>query len=304
MMNYELKELSFGETISKAFNIYLDNFIALALISLACNVPGLFVLLINTDSSTNTLMIYALIMGVISLISGLLSTGISVDLVSRRYQGKEVSVAECYANIKPRLPALLGMTLMLIGLLALVMIVLALIFGVIVAIFFSKNMATLSSNITSYAPLFIVLMLFVYVPIFLIWIRLSLASQVLIVEGAKAKAAIKRSWQLTKDQLGKIVSFYLVLGMIQLLLYGVNSVISQGIMVMFASSAGLSRVLVGIFSWIVSAVAAPFTYCVMILVYFNIRIRKEGFAVEHLVDQFTAVGEVDEVSEEKKDGDA
>jgi hypothetical protein len=38
-MKYELRRLSFGETLGQAFNLYFDNFVPLFLISLICSLP-------------------------------------------------------------------------------------------------------------------------------------------------------------------------------------------------------------------------------------------------------------------------
>lgn len=38
-MNYELRQYSFGETIGKGFNLFFNNFVALVLAALICQLP-------------------------------------------------------------------------------------------------------------------------------------------------------------------------------------------------------------------------------------------------------------------------
>jgi energy-coupling factor transporter transmembrane protein EcfT len=42
-----------------------------------------------------------------------------------------------------------------------------------------------------------------------------------------------------------------------------------------------------ILQFVSGSLVAPFYSCIMVLIYFNLRIEKEGFDVEHLVNQFS-----------------
>lgn len=111
------------------------------------------------------------------------------------------------------------------------------------------------------------------VPGIIFMIRFTFAPTVVVVEGLRGRAAMKRSWRLSREFFWKVLGVTLLAGLLSSLVAGVVAIPLT--MVAFA---------VGAEAWPVSAlgssmgsiVAQPFTSIVGVLLYFDLRIRKEG----------------------------
>lgn len=116
--------------------------------------------------------------------------------------------------------------------------------------------------------------IFLIIPGIFLYIRLVLAPVTVILEATGPFNAIERSWRLTKGNWWRI--FWLLL-LTSITVFIVNAIVTviASIAAHFAGPAG----------WIVAGlgtsggliIVAPFTTIVLVLVYFDLRIRKEGF---------------------------
>jgi membrane-anchored glycerophosphoryl diester phosphodiesterase (GDPDase) len=110
-----------------------------------------------------------------------------------------------------------------------------------------------------------------------------LAAQVLVIENKGIIESMKRSWELTKGRKLRIAGFLLVIFVISYIL----NQLSGSIMLELSRIIGLSGIWIGaVISFFITSLILPFSACVYVLIYFNARIDKEGFALEHLADQF------------------
>lgn len=117
--------------------------------------------------------------------------------------------------------------------------------------------------------------IFLIIPGIIIALRLTFSATALVVEGVKGTKALGRSWRLSKGSLGKIfltivVSFILV-GIFQAIIGIPVGIIAEIV------GPGLGDLLAFAGNALAKVIATPFAMIVIVLLYFDTRIRKEGF---------------------------
>jgi hypothetical protein len=251
-MKYELRKLSFGETLGTAFNLYFDNFVPLFVISLVCNFPSLLFLhtsgIGGMGNPPMNKALAGLILVIINLGTSTLCTALIIELISKKYLKQHQGLGQYFQNVLPFIFPILGLTIM-----ELIIIGLGFLAFIIPGIFLA--------------------------------LALSVAAQALIVEGQTVMGSISRSFFLTKEKKLEIFGF----GLIFFLIFYVIGIILQQFKTMIVQmgfSFQTRYVLIYGIDHLVNILIMPISSCIFILVYFNLRIEKEGFDLEHLVDQF------------------
>lgn len=248
-MRYEIRKLSFGETWSEAFNLYIDNFFPLMLISFISNLPYLLIQYPQTATGAETAadpmdILRSLLWIVFVMAVSSLSSALMLEFVSKKYLKKEQSVNQYINNALGMLGPILALSLLS---------------AVIVGIGFIA---------------------FVIPGVYLA-LGLSLGAEVLIVERRRVMDAISRSLHLTRGKKAEIFMFVVIITIASFMVDKlVNTLLAPGGQI----SPGLYQVAL----LLVQTLLAPVGACVFILIYFNIRIEKEGFNLEHMADQFSS----------------
>lgn len=251
-MKYELRRLSFGETLGQAFNLYFDNFIPLFLISFVCSLPT--ILFMHTTGigtigdTTLSPALSGLILVLLNLSMTTLCTALTIELISKRYLKQHQGIGQYIQNVLPFIFPIIGLTL-LQGLI----IGLGILAFLIPGIYFA--------------------------------LALSLAAQVLIVERKKVGESINRSFFLTKGKKLEILGFALILFLLNYIVRELMSALFQMI-IRIDVAVQTKIILIYVIAHLTDIIITPIGSCVFILVYFNLKIEKEGFDLEHLVDQF------------------
>ncbi len=285
-MKYELRNYSFGETLGKGFNLYFDNLLFLMAVSLVLYAPSIFFLkemsvmvaqfqdpefvsqnIIRDSSNIMTylkplllnLAYYTLIAGV----SYIIVMALIVNVVSKKYLGGQLSLKDHFTGISRKLLPLLGLIILfyLLGFVGMGIPV-----GLLVLVGVDIYIAILIST------------LLLFVPLIIFMLGYSLSFNVLIIEGTSIINSMKRSWALTKGKKWYILGILFLLGLIV-------SVASQ-IIVVIVSAITMDIEIAMIVSIIASILTNPISICMLVVVYFNVRVEKEGFNVEHLAEQF------------------
>lgn len=122
---------------------------------------------------------------------------------------------------------------------------------------------------------------FCAVPTVYMWVAFSVAIPVVLLEGIPGTRALHRSKRLVEGRWWSVAG---ILAVALILTFVVGAVVG-GIFSAIAVGAGSETVavLVDAFSSIlVSSVVTPFTAAVVTIVYFDLRVRKEGFDLELL----------------------
>jgi hypothetical protein len=132
---------------------------------------------------------------------------------------------------------------------------------------------------------FAVLALGFLVPGVIVFVRWYFGPTVFVVEGRKGTKALARSWRLSRR------SFWRIFG--TFILTSIMAAIVQGIL---ALPAGWAYSVIGTSGWAIYALGAslavivttPFTTLVAVLLYFDMRIRKEGFDLEIMAREMSS----------------
>jgi hypothetical protein len=255
-MNYELRQYSFGETIGKGFNLYFNNFIAIVLVSLLCQIPTVFIAkLSNSVTSFADLSeiggYLARLMGIMVLTiiaQGFLSAFI-IHWVSQRFlEDSSTGGNNNITSLFPRIIPVIGLSIV-VGLAVAFSTIALIVPGIIVALGF------------------------------------GVATEVMVIEKRKILESMDRSWNLTKGRKGSLFLIMLVAMLITVC-------INQGLLALLRLTP-LNAELISYLDYAISAVTTPIQSCIMVVVYFNLRIEKEGFNIEHLARQFSLAEQPD-----------
>jgi hypothetical protein len=128
---------------------------------------------------------------------------------------------------------------------------------------------------------------FFCLPVFL-WliVRWSVAVPALLAERRGPVQAIQRSWELTRDNWFRLFGILAVVVLIQLVLNSVLGFVALpiAIAIPFVSNVVRGAVAVTV-STLGSALVTPILYLCVVLLYFDLRIRKESFDLDQLAGQ-------------------
>ncbi len=116
------------------------------------------------------------------------------------------------------------------------------------------------------------------VPGIIVCVGLSLSTQAFVIERTSIIKSLKRSWGLLKTRKWLIFTQLLIL---KILLCIVLMAMMPLIVLFIPDSHSV------IVIYAVSFLLEPIIPCVLVVIYFNLRIEKEGFNVEHLAGQFS-----------------
>ncbi len=121
-------------------------------------------------------------------------------------------------------------------------------------------------------------LLLLVIPGIILSFGLSVVNSVLVVEGSGGIAALKRSWDLTTGYKGIIFRLTLVIN--------ISLRIFVAIFFVLLEFLSLSENLYLLLYHLIISLITPISACLLVVVYFNLKIKKEGFDLEHLVGQF------------------
>lgn len=298
------RAMNLGELFDAAFSLYRRNFVLIAAISAIVQVPyavvafalyqvanyaGLQDQLQNAQQSLsnpaqpltqeqlqpvlNALGPILLISGILALVSVFLvlplAEAATTRAVSDRYLDRPASIGTSYAAALRRLGALVVQSLILAVGTALLG---AAVFALAVVLAAALGAAAI--------PLMLLIAIAAAAGLILVYVRTSLAAPAIVLERLSGWRGLVRSWKLVTGLFWRLLGIRLLLGLI-------TGIISA-IVVFILSFAGVGLDTNGrfILQEVASAFAAvfvsPITYIAVTLLYYDARIRKEGFDIEML----------------------
>jgi hypothetical protein len=293
-----LRPRSIGELLDSAFTLYRRNFLLLVSIAAVVQVPFAILQLVvykladiggrlNTlQSVTNQLGnqggqltpgqsaqlstdvgAFAVYFGVVILVQYFvvypLSLAATTHAVSNRYLDRPASVGESYRAALSMWRSLIAMVLML---------------GLLVG--GSFGLVALVGVLSGSAALFFLLIVVVFAFAFVVLLRTTVAAQSIVIERVSGRQGLRRSWALTKGYFWRIFGILLLLGLLQSI---VGAVFSLPIVALASGASADTRQLVSQAASAVSAIfVAPVSLVTLTLLYYDLRIRREGFDIEML----------------------
>jgi hypothetical protein len=184
------------------------------------------------------------LLGVLFMVPMVAASGACVKAIADRYLGREATIADSWRFMRGRLWVFL-LTLLLASLAVMGGLLLLIIPGVIVAL------------------------------------RISVLTGVMVVEEKYKAAAFRRCGELAKGHYARLF----VVGVVLALLVQCPAMLVQGL----AEWAGMSSAALSVGAWIaaliggiVNAVVHPLNSLLQVLLYFDLRVRNEGYDVELL----------------------
>jgi Membrane domain of glycerophosphoryl diester phosphodiesterase len=206
-----------------------------------------------------------------SLIAQVILTGILTAVIGRGMLGERAGIGQAWQLVKGRLPAVLGVTLLT----GLILVAMWIPWAVILA-------ALIAAHLPALAAIFGILgFLATAVLAIAAWIRLSLAAPVVVLERRQPRAALRRSWQLVRRSTWRLLGIYLLTVLVVIVAQVILEVpfeiarflVSGG----FTGSGPAAGVIIGAVGGIVvGAITRPLLAGVTVLIYVDLRMRREG----------------------------
>ena len=279
----QFEPMGIGAILDRSFSLYRQNLIRFLAIVAVIQVPLLllsfalqYLLFKNLTQpepgqfSANQFL-PALVAGLVILAANTLSNGAMARAVSDAYLGRDVGVGATYGKVLPRLLSLLGVTLVIVLIGGGALVVVALLFAV-------------SPALGGLTMLVLGIFAIVYA------LKISLSAQAIVVENVGTFPGITRSMTLTLGNLGKVFLLFLAVFLITLIVNWVFGFLGRLIAPppeMITSAEKLDAFIRSIrVQQLIQSVGqlliAPFAAGASVLMYYDLRIRKEGFDLEML----------------------
>jgi hypothetical protein len=201
-----------------------------------------------------------------------LASGLFIVLVGAAVLGRQLDASQTWASLRPRMLGLVGVTLLIGvgGLLAVVVMV-----AVIVALAFAIGpWAVLPGLVIGFGGAFAL----VYA-----YVKLSLASPALVMEGVGVVESLRRSWALVRGSWWRVLGILILSAIITSLL---TTVVTIPITLVATLATGVSESLVptvlasGVATLVAGIVTLPFSAAVTGLLYIDLRMRREALDIE------------------------
>jgi len=206
-------------------------------------------------------------------LSSILLSGMLTVVIGRAVFGASISINEAWQRLRPRLWALIGVTVLeVIGAAVLVTVVVLIIAGVAVA-----------ANGVAAAVIGVPLALALIAGLIYLGTMLSFAPSIIVLERLEIIPAITRSFKLVRNDFWRVLGIRLLGGIVAAVIAGAVTVpFSFGGQILLVSASStlaalIALVLLSIGSAIGQIITAPFSAGVVVLLYTDRRIRAEAF---------------------------
>jgi hypothetical protein len=255
-MAYDLRPLSFGEILDRAFRVYLDNFVLLFGISAVVWIPDGILLLLAPVIGTPAAGVLSFLF--LSVFGPILAAA-HIVAISEVYLDRPVTIAEAYRATRPIILPLLGTYLLMV---LLFLVPAGIIFGVAFA------MSPVLGGVALF-PAAVVLIYFA--------ICFTLIGPVMIVERRFAMAALRRSRELVSGSWWLTFGILFTAGLIA-------QVPAMGLKFLWAFIPVIGVLLTAL----TQAVSSTYSSVVLVIYYFDRRCRTEDFDLHLLAEQVRA----------------
>jgi hypothetical protein len=268
-----LRPLSAGELLDLSFGLFRRLFRTLVVIQLICMTLPFLLNVYSSSATPGQVSPVALLNVLVSFVLSALASAATAVAISESYLERPVTAIEALRRARPRLGPLLVVSLS-VGLLVLLA-------SIPFLVLFAGAAYTMELRGGGPSGLVIFSMLLGVASLVLPLIVASgvaVATPVVVLEdGVRATEAVSRAWFLTRGyrlRIAGLLFVCLILIMIPYMaLIGLGAALARGdtAPVWFAVIALLGRLLL-----------TPILYCLLTLLYYDLRVRKEGFDLEML----------------------
>ncbi|MDQ1627647.1 MAG: hypothetical protein QOI54_1391 [Actinomycetota bacterium] len=239
--------------------------------------PGTPLDLTFTASAVTAASVQALV----TLVATLLLTGVLTVVLSRKVLGQDIDAADAWAQARPRLPALVGVTLLVIAI-ELGLAVLTLAPGIVLGLAGAPAVAVAGALVLG-IPAFLAIGSYLYV-------AFALAPAAVVLERASVRRSLRRSVALVRGAWWRTFGILALVNVIAQMLAAILSVpfsmLSLGVAFLTGGSDNLNPytilplLITSIGTILASALTWPFTAVSIALIYVDRRIRREGLDLQ------------------------
>lgn len=276
----QLRPLGVGDILDATFALYRRNFALFAGIAALLGVPqailSALVAALTVDSmhpgTAGSGSTGAAITGLIAFAFGIFVVGALAAAISRRYLDEPISIEGAYSAVGwSGFRRLLGATLLgvLIGIGIFTIPVILIIL-------------TAVSGIGILGVLDVAAMLAAIVLSFVVFVHLLVSPQIIVIERIPVVDAFRRSWGLVTKSFWRVFWINLLLGLMVAIVSGGVSAVAGAILATSGGDRG-TAFLASLIPGLVSILVQPFQLIGLTLVYFDLRVRYEGFDLEQMV---------------------
>lgn len=250
-----LKQLSIAELLDKAINLYRKNVLFLISIFALAYIPSTILSMISISLINNS----RLIDGLVALILVVLAQLASFIAISELYLGRVITIQTAFRRGAKKYWSQIGLNIIV---------------GLAMAPFFIFVAAL--ARVVGYLPLVLILPIVIFIST-----RWSISSPALVIEDLDAGKALNRSWDLTKKHFWRVFGTSFAASLMIILLTSLPSII---IVYFFSESSQISEttilIITSLFENLTAIITSPITTIVNVLIYYDLRIRKEGYDLE------------------------
>lgn len=213
---------------------------------------------------------------VVTLIATTFLTGVLTVVVSRAVLGEEISAGEAWAHARPRLPALVAVTL--VSLMLAVGVVVVAVGAALLAIGTgASDPAAVGAGVLAGLGAGVVATW--------VYIRLALAAPAVVLERRTAAAALGRSWRLVKGSWWRTFGVIALVTVIATALAGILAVPFSVLAELLNGTGGVATGLgpltvEAVGTVLAAAVTWPFSAAATVLLYVDRRMRREGLDLD------------------------
>ncbi|MFT3890245.1 MAG: hypothetical protein QM730_01315 [Anaerolineales bacterium] len=249
-----LRALEVSEILDRALRIYRAKFISLLGIVAAMMIPQGILLLISTLYLSDT----RIVQNLTSLIFQNLAMVALIVAISNVNLGKDFTIRSAYSEGTKHFWSVIGASF-LIGLAIAVPMIL---FGICV--------------VTAVPRAFWIILLFIPPAIF-ISTRWSVTSSAIVLENNGSSAGLRRSWDLTADFFWRVFGTSFLAQLLAILLMVIPVLFLNYLLGLTGLSFKAIELIGVVVQQLGQILILPFTIAVQVLIYYDLRIRKEGF---------------------------
>ncbi|MCB8942851.1 MAG: hypothetical protein H6658_03640 [Ardenticatenaceae bacterium] len=285
---YNLKPLSMGQIFDRAIRLYRQHFLLFIGIIALSQIPATaFVILISLvavgGSSLGSGVMAAASIGafataIVSIIMSQIGTAALTRAVANNYLGEKIGVLEAYRKIGRAWLSLLGALF-----LSLLLIIVLIIIFIIPCVGWAAAIPGIGGLV------------------FLSTVVIPLIAPIIVLEGKGASQAIRRAWDLGRRRFWWVFGFVLLLNLFAQLVVTGPTALFQIFLLSVAGSMDplLATVLQQLLTFLLNVVFLPIQLTCVTLLYFDLRVRTEGFDLALLTAQVEDVDvDVDKLTSE------
>ena len=312
-----LRPLGIGDILDGAVKLYRDNFLLLMGIGACVYIPFCFLplvipqaakFLIGTVSAAPAAVVIVTLLAVVIVavltgaVSAFLLPAVVTAAISERILNREISVIGSYRRVGKRLLSFIG-AIVLMMLVGVIMVVIVVVFTILSDFLLSsRTLWNILGSVRGHGVglprvwigrltflAFSALELGIGLFMLVIAVRLLFTLQAVVLEGSKATKALGRSWKLAKGNFWKILVILILVFIAMFLIRCLFGLVGGTVLAILGGGIDTAQNLMvyvmkflqfPIVKGILDLFLQPFIMAVIVLLYYDMRVRKEAYDLE------------------------